>query len=83
MFYIRLRGVIKKFWARYASVRFIELKSLSVCHFDLIEGHWECEKHAVMLSYICKIEKLEIRVVIKYFCKKGMALKEIHEDFFL
>ena len=27
------------------------------------------------------MEKLEIRVVIKYFCKKGMPLKEIHEDF--
>ena len=27
------------------------------------------------------MEKLEIRVVIKYFCHKGMAPKEIHEDF--
>ena len=27
------------------------------------------------------MEKLEIRVVIKYFCKKGMPPKEIHEDF--
>ena len=25
--------------------------------------------------------KLEIRAVIKYFCKKGMPLKEIYEDF--
>ena len=28
-----------------------------------------------------KMEKLEIRVIIKYFCKKGMSPKEIHEDF--
>ena len=27
------------------------------------------------------MEKLEIRAVIKYFCKKGMPPKEIHEDF--
>ena len=27
------------------------------------------------------MEKLEIRVVTKYFCKKGMPPKEIHEDF--
>ena len=27
------------------------------------------------------MEKLEIRAVIKYFCKKGMLPKEIHEDF--
>ena len=30
---------------------------------------------------ICKTEKLEIIAVIKYFCKKGMPPKEIHEDF--
>ena len=28
-----------------------------------------------------KIDKLEIRAVSKYFCKKGMPPKEIHEDF--
>ena len=33
-------------------MRFIELKSLSVGH--LIEGHWECEKHAVMLGCVCE-----------------------------
>ena len=27
------------------------------------------------------IPTLEIRAVIKYFCKKGMPSKEIHEDF--
>ena len=27
------------------------------------------------------MKKLEIRAVIKYFCKKGMAPKEILEDF--
>ena len=31
---------------------FIEFKSLSVGH--PIEGHWECEKHAVMLGCLCK-----------------------------
>ena len=33
------------------------------------------------VRYICKMKKLEIRVVIKYFCKKGMPPKEIHVDF--
>ena len=33
------------------------------------------------MRHICKMEKLEIRVVINYFCKKGMPPKEIHEDF--
>ena len=27
------------------------------------------------------MEKFEFRVVIKYFCKKGMPPKETHEDF--
>ena len=27
------------------------------------------------------MDKTEVRVVIKYFCKKGMSLKEIHYDF--
>ena len=30
------------------------------------------------VRHICKIEKLEIRVVIKYFCKKRMPPKKIH-----
>ena len=33
------------------------------------------------MRHICKMEKVEIRVVIKYFCKKGMPPKEIHEDY--
>ena len=33
------------------------------------------------MRHICKMEKLEIRTVIKYFCEKGMPPKEIHEDF--
>ena len=33
------------------------------------------------MPHICKMDKLEIRVIIKYFCKKGMPPKEIHEDF--
>ena len=27
------------------------------------------------------MQKVEVRAAIKYFCKKGMTLKEIHEDF--
>ena len=43
--------MIKKFLVGYASVGFIEFKSLSVGHnYDLIGGHWECEKHAIMLG---------------------------------
>ena len=30
---------------------------------------------------MCKMEKLEIRAVIKYFFKKGMPPKKIHEGF--
>ena len=29
----------------------------------------------------CKMEKVEVRAVIKYLCKKGMTHKGIHEDF--
>ena len=28
-----------------------------------------------------KMEKVEVRAVIKYLCNKGMTPKEIHEDF--
>ena len=68
--------------------RFIELKSLSVGHLISSKDIWECEKHAVMLRCLCKdflessvrhifkTEKLEIRVVIKYFCNNGMLHKE-------
>ena len=31
--------------------------------------------------HFCKMEKPEIRAVIKYFCEKGMPPKEIHDDF--
>ena len=27
------------------------------------------------------MEKVEVKAVIKYLCKKGMTTKEIHEDF--
>ena len=33
------------------------------------------------MRHICKIEKLEIRFVIKYFCKKGMLPTEFDVDF--
>ena len=32
------------------------------------------------MRHICKMEKLKIRAVIKFFCKKGMPPKETHED---
>ena len=41
--------MIKKLSSRFASVRFIVSRSV-----DLIEGHWESEKHAVMLGCLCK-----------------------------
>ena len=33
------------------------------------------------MRHICKMEKVEIRAVIKYLYKKGMPPKESHEDF--
>ena len=33
------------------------------------------------VQHICKMEKLEIRAVIKYFSKKGIPPKKSHEDF--
>ena len=33
------------------------------------------------MRHICETKKLEIRSVIKHFCKKGMPHQEIHEDF--
>ena len=31
---------------------------------------------------MCLTEKMdEVRAVLKYFCKKGISLKEIHDDF--
>ena len=54
----------------------------------------QCEKHAVMIGCICKarlrnecathfskMENLEIRAVIKYFCTNAMPPREIHEYF--
>ena len=32
------------------------------------------------MRHTCKMEKLKIRAVIKYFCKKGKPPKEIRED---
>ena len=45
-------------------------KSLFSLSFYLIESHLES-----------KMEKVELRAVIKYLCKKGMTPMEIHEDF--
>ena len=33
------------------------------------------------MRHICKMEELEIKAVIKFFCQKGMHPKGIHEDF--
>ena len=33
------------------------------------------------MQHISKLEKVEIRAVIKYLCMKGMPPKEIHETF--
>ena len=61
-------------------VRFNELKILVSWSFALIEEHWECEKHVVMLGCLCKAllreegaihlqnGKLKISALIKYFC---------------
>ena len=32
------------------------------------------------MRHICKMYKLEIRAVTKYFCNKGMPLKEVRKD---
>ena len=32
------------------------------------------------VRHICKIEKLEVKMVIKFFCKIEMSSKEMHED---
>ena len=48
------------------------MKSLRSCLVTLRGGG---------VRHICKLETLEIRAVIKYFCKKEMPPKEIHEDF--
>ena len=50
-----MRVVIKKFSAQYALVRFSKLKTFVSLSYDLIEGHWECGKHAVMLGCLCKL----------------------------
>ena len=33
------------------------------------------------MCLIEKMDKVEVRAVIKYFCKKGMSPKEIHDSF--
>ena len=35
-------------------VRFIYLKYMLDGLFDQTEGHWKCQKHAVMLGCVCK-----------------------------
>ena len=90
---IKIRGVMEKLSARYALVRFIELKSLSVGHLIYLKDIGSVKSmRACLVDYVklfqerwerhnCKMEKLEIRTDIKYFCKKGMPSKVFHEDF--
>ena len=64
-------------------------ETFSTWSFYSIESHLESKKHLVtldcfgtaVLSQICKMEKVEVRAVIKYLCKKGMTPKEIYKDF--
>ena len=41
------------------------------------------EKHLKerRVRHICKMERLEIRAIIKYFCTKRMPSRVIHEDY--
>ena len=83
-----IHGVVKKFSALYASVRFIELKSLSVGHMIKLKDIGSVKSMRwCLVAYVkhfqerrvrhnCQIEKLEIRAVTKYFSKKGMPPKE-------
>ena len=73
-------------------MRFIESKSLSVSRLILLkEVEIMKTMRTCLVAYVkqfkrggcdifAKWRKLEIRVVIKYFCEKGMPPKEIHED---
>ena len=79
--------MIKKLSARCASVRSIELKYLSVSHLIKSKNIGSVESmRSCLVAYVrgwCDTfaKKPEIRVVIKYVCKKEMPPKEIHEDF--
>ena len=74
--------MIKKF---SALICFSELHRIEIFvsqSLDLIEGHWGFESYAVKLGCLFKaLLRFEIRAVTKYFCKKGMPPKEIHEHF--
>ena len=52
------------------------VKSKRSCLVDIVKNFQERR-----VQHICKMEKPEIRAVVKYFCKKRMPPKEIHEDF--
>ena len=40
-----------------------------------------CKQGNSMLNWTEKMDEVEVRAVIKYFCKKGMSLKEVHDNF--
>ena len=42
--------------------------------FDLIEGHWKCEKHAVMLGCLCKALLIEDRATYLHCGKPEIVL---------
>ena len=64
-------------------------KSLFSLSFYLIESHLGSKKtigHATTVlredsESNCKMEKGEVRAVMKYLCEKGMTPKEIYEHF--
>ena len=68
---------------------FHKTKSLFSLSFYLIESHLESKKHLVTIDCFCtrtvrqtcKMEKVEVRAMIKYLCKKGITPKEFHEGF--
>ena len=57
--------------------------------FFLIESHLDWSRLIAFVRQYwertvrqtCKMEKVEVRTVIKYLCRKGVTPKEIHEDF--
>ena len=77
----------------YFGVKIRWIKIFVSRSFGLTEGHWECEKHAVMLGCLCKALEREDGATflqngnltserLSSTCvRKGIPPKEIHEDF--
>ena len=71
--------MIKKFSAQYALVRFIK-KIFVSRSFDLYEGHWESEKHVVMLVCLCTAL---LREEDETHCQNGETLNQSHNQVLL